>query len=172
MNYNKFIYKINKYKQFIRDVNKNDISSLNKYQKKINLYYDELNNYIKNQNGGSNGDLDKYLKPTIDQIESKINENTNLKEFEEGKNIAKHNGDKIIEYLKDLLKNNKQNLDEIDKIRQEYDSYKNTIDTKHKREIEDLLNKIEEKVNQREMITIDSDEIPQSAIDLLKKIKK
>ena len=73
MEYNKFIYKINKYKSYLRE---SDKKRKDHYQKKIDFYYDKIGEIVKNinnQKGGAftDADLMNFLEPK--QMHSNIN---------------------------------------------------------------------------------------------------
>ena len=80
MEYNKFIYKINKYKFYLRGDNR---YRKDHYHKKINFYYNKLDQLIKKKGGAfTNDDLQNFIQPTIDDINEKINKTSNIETFQ------------------------------------------------------------------------------------------
>ena len=70
MEYNKFIYKINKYKSFQKN---SDKKRKEHYQKKIDFYYNKVDDMIQNMNnhkGGAFNDIElmNFLEPTTHEL--------------------------------------------------------------------------------------------------------
>ena len=80
MKYNKFLYKINKYKFYLRggEPEKRDF-----YQNKLYFYYNKLKEVI-NQSGGalSHEDLMAYIEPTIFELKNIYNFDRVIENFE------------------------------------------------------------------------------------------
>lgn len=162
MEYNKFIYKINKYKLSLRDKksNKKDL-----YQKKLDFYYNKVNemiNNIKNKKGGAgltDADLIKYLEPATKEIQEHLDKTeVNLVAFDDAKLIYEENHKKIITYLNELDESNEllQELnnkadDEITEIKEKME----LMDETHKAEIKEILDRIQKKIDDRNKMSID-----------------
>jgi hypothetical protein len=159
MEYNKFIYKINKYKSYQRDPNK---KRKEHYQKKIDFYYRKINEIldnIKNKKGGAFTDVDlmNFLQPTINQINENLDKKANIVVFQQEKKKYEENHKKILKYLNDLLdantllnKLNAEGDEELDKIKQQME----TMDAIHKQEIEDKLRQIQIKIKEQQKLTL------------------
>ena len=161
MEYNKFIYKINKYKSYIRDENK---KKKEHYKKKLDLYYAELEKII-NTNGNNliggmltNDELLKLLKPTSDEFEEQLDRKANLTVFQEEQQKYKENHEKIISSLKEILEaNNDLNRlnaeadEKLDEIKEQMKLLKDT----HKKEIVEKLKQIKDKVDKQKNLTLD-----------------
>jgi len=156
MEYNKFIYKINKYKSYLRDPKK---KRKEHYQKKIDFYYKQIEQIVQNineQKGGfTDADLMNFLEPTTNKLEEKLNQTANIKKFQDQQQKYEENHKKIITFLDNLLAHNTE-LDmkakeEIDKLRDKMEK----MDDKHRQEIQDKLRLIQEKVTAQKNLTLD-----------------
>lgn len=161
MEYNKFIYKINKYKSFQKD---SDKKRKEHYQKKIDFYYnkiDEIVTNIKNHKGGAgaftDADLMQFINPTTIALEQKLNQTANIAVFQGQQQKYEGNHQKIIAFLNKLLVDNDKLKDynngahqELDKIRKEMKQ----MDDKHRKEIEDKLSQIKRKVDAQKNLSL------------------
>ena len=160
MEYNKFIYKINKYKSYLRDSKKN---RKDHYQKKINFYYnkiDEIVTNIKNHKGGAftNADLMDFIEPTTNELKQKLNKTANINVFQDEQKKYEENHIKILKYLNDILDANdflrELNTEADDKIKKIEEQMKQ-MDDEHRREIQEILHKIKLKIDQQNNLTLD-----------------
>ena len=145
MEYNKFIYKINKYKSYLRDPNK---ERKEHYQKKIDFYYnkiDEIVTNIKNHKGGAftDADLMKFLKPTTDKLSEHLDKTANIPVFQQEQKKYKENHIKINDFLNELIEAN----DLLNKLNAD-------TDDKHKKEIQDKLKQIKDKVDEQKKLSL------------------
>lgn len=154
MDYNKFIYKINKYKLYLGD---NKKKRKDHYQNKIDFYYAKLNN-ITNKKGGAftNEDLVKFIEPTTSEVKEHLDKKANINVFQSEQKKYEENHKKILEFLDKLLEANtdlnrlNSDADEkIDRIRQEMLD----MDETHKKEIKEKLKQIKEKVDAQKKLT-------------------
>jgi len=160
MEYNKFIYKINKYKSYLRDSKKN---RKDHYQKKIDFYYnkiDEIVTNIKNHKGGAftNADLMDFIEPTTNELKQKLNKTANINVFQDEQKKYEENHIKILKYLNDILDANdflrELNTEADDKIKKIEEQMKQ-MDDEHRREIQEILHKIKLKIDQQNNLTLD-----------------
>jgi hypothetical protein len=159
MEYNKFIYKINKYKSYLRDSEK---KRKDHYQKKIDFYYnkiDEIVTNIKNHKGGAftNADLMNFIEPTTNELEQKLNKTANINVFQDEQKKYEENHIKIIRFLDELLKQNTQ----LDILNKDAENQLNTIreqmkqmDEKHRQEIQEKLEQIKLKIDQQKKLSL------------------
>ena len=123
MDYNKFIYKINKYKSYQRNLDK---KRKEHYQKKIDLYYKKLDSIIK-MNGGTftDADLINFLEPTTKTLEDELNKKVDIKVFENEEKKYIENHKKIIEHIKTLDETHTKELNnKLQQIRKTVDEQK------------------------------------------------
>jgi len=155
MDYNKFIYKINKYKLYLRDKKK---KRKDHYQNKIDFYYAKINN-LTNKKGGAftNEDLVKFIEPTTLEVEKHLDKNANIKVFQSEQKKYEENHKKILQFLDKLLEANtdlnrfnSEAKEKIDIITQEMKN----MDETHKREIRNKLKQIKEKVDTQKKLTL------------------
>jgi hypothetical protein len=141
MEYNKFIYKINKYKFYLRGDNR---YRKDHYQKKINFYYNKLDQLIKKKGGAfTNDDLQNFIQPTIDDINQKINKTSNIEIFQNQEQTYIKNHEEILKLLKDLET-------EKTKLTKNNSDYDNKI-----KELEQQIKKIKQKIEERKKLTYD-----------------
>jgi hypothetical protein len=160
MEYNKFIYKINKYKSF--QLNSSKIRNEH-YQKKIDFYYDKINeivNNIKNKKGGAftDADLMIFLKPTTNELNEHFDKKANIQIFLKEQKKYEENHKKIINFLNELLESNNllQDLNtEADNKLEEIKKELEQLDEKYKKEIREMLEKIEKKVNEQKKLSLE-----------------
>jgi hypothetical protein len=161
MEYNKFIYKLNKYKSYLRDSKK---KRKDHYQQKIDFYYNKINEIINNidkQNGGAftEKNLIEFLKPTTQQINEILDKKANIEVFQREQEKYKENHKKIIIFLNSLL----ESTDLLNTLNSEADSKLQTItkqladiNEQHRKEIQEKLNKIKEKVDTRKKLSLEN----------------
>jgi len=161
MEYNKFIYKINKYKSFQKD---SDRKRKDHYQKKINFYYkkvDELIENIKNHKGGgafTDADLMQFLEPTTNQLNEHLDKKANITVFQAEQKKYEVNHKKIIDYLNKLLEANDLLRDLNDKADDELDKIKaqlSSMEETHRKEIQEKLQQIKQKVEEQKKLTLE-----------------
>lgn len=158
MEYNKFIYKINKYKLYLRESNKD---KKDHYQKKIDFYYkkiDEIVDDIKNKKGGgfTNADLVNFLEPTTKSLEEHLDKKANIDVFQQEQKKYEKNHKEIIKFLDNLLdannwlqKMNNEADEKLEEIKEQFE----TMDDAHKKDIKEKLEKIKRKVDEQKKLT-------------------
>jgi hypothetical protein len=159
MDYNKFIYKINKYKSYQRDPNK---KRKEHYQKKIDFYYRKINEIldnIKNKKGGTltDADLVNFLEPTTKSLEEHLDKKANIVDFQNLQKKYEENHIKILEFLDKLLEANtdlNRLNDEGDEKIKEITEQLKTMDEKHKKDIQDKLKQIQIKIKEQQKLTL------------------
>lgn len=159
MEYNKFIYKINKYKSFQQN---SDRKRKVHYQKKIDFYYTKVNELIENMNNHKGGaftdaDLIQFIKPTTEEFNKHLDKKANITVFQAEQKKYEENHKKIIDYLNKLLEANSDlnrlNAEadgELDKIKAQLSSMEET----HRKEIKEKLEQIKQKVDEQKKLTL------------------
>ena len=123
MDYNKFIYKINKYKSYQRN---SDKKRKEHYNKKIDFYYKQLEKII-NMKGGTftNADLLNFLEPTTKTLEEELTKKADIALFENEEKKYIENHKKIIEHLRTIDEtHNKELNNKLQQIRKTVDEQK------------------------------------------------
>jgi len=161
MEYNKFIYKINKYKSFQNNINKENKKH---YQKKIDYYYNqvsELINNINNQKGGvfTNENLINFLEPTTRELNEYLNKSVNIQFFQNQQEIYEKNHKQILDFIENILLENNMSKEQIKITEQklkEIEDIMIKMKKEHKDEISTKLQQIRNKINERQKITLDN----------------
>lgn len=164
MEYNKFIYKINKYKFYLRDANK---KKKDYYQKKIDFYYGEIKRIL-NQTGGAftDADLKTFIQPAINEINKFIDKKSNIETFKQEEEKYKENHKAIIQLLEELKEANSDlrrlsddDDDEIERLESEVERLEQQIRTMndvHRAELNAKLREIKQRIEERKRITYDN----------------
>ena len=159
MEYNKFIYKINKYKSFQQNSNRKRKVH---YQKKIDFYYTKVNELIENMNNHKGGaftdaDLLQFIKPTTEEFNKHLDKEANIAVYQTEQQKYEENHKKIIAFLNELLEANSDlnrlNAgadEELERINAQMSSMEET----HRKEIKDKLERIKKKVEEQNKLTL------------------
>lgn len=175
MEYNKFIYKINKYKSYQRD---SDKKRKEHYQKKIDFYLNKIDEIINNkniknnknsknskhynkyQNGGAftNDDLMQFLEPTTRELNEHLDKKANITVFKTEQQKYEENHKKIIKFLDDLLDANNllnelnaENDKKIEKIKIQME----TMEETYRKDIQEKLQRIKAKVDAQKKLSFE-----------------
>lgn len=161
MEYNKFIYKINKYKSFQQN---SDRKRKDHYQKKIDFYYTKVNELIENMNNHKGGaftdaDLLQFIKPTTNRLNEHLDKKANIAAYQTEQKKYEENHKKIIAFLNELLEAN-SDLNRLnagaDEEIQRINAQLSSMEETHRKEIKDKLEQIKKKVEEQKKITLEN----------------
>jgi hypothetical protein len=160
MEYNKFIYKINKYKSYLRDPKK---KRKEHYQKKIDFYYNKIDEIVMNinkQKGGAftDADLMNFIEPTTNELNEMLDKKAKIQDFQQEQQKYEENHIKIIKFLNELIEANDwlRQLDtEADEKIKKIEEEMKQMDETHRQEIQDKLRQIKDKVDQQKKLSLE-----------------